>query len=94
VSGPGELAAGGAFAHGATFSWATIIIVVLIVLVAVPLVRHHRATAVPGKPARMQAPPKIKRSDYYWQSRNLAHLAPQERISRGLPPVHREKDWE
>jgi hypothetical protein len=94
VSGPGELAAGGALAHGATFSWATIIIVVLIVLVAVPLVRHHRPTAVPGKPGRMQAPPKIKRSDYYWQSRNLAHLAPRERISRGLPPVHREKDWE
>ena len=94
MSGPEVLAAGGAFAHGATLSWATIIIVVLIVLVAVPLVRHRRATAVPGKPARMQAPPKIKRSDYYWQSRNLAHLTPQERISRGLPPVHREKDWE
>ena len=94
VSGPGALAAGGAFAHGATLSWATIVIVVLIVLVAVPLVRHRRATAVPGRPSRMQAPAKIKRSDYYWQSRNLAHLAPQERISRGLPPVHREKDWE
>ena len=94
MSGPGTLAARGAFAHGATFSWATIVIVVLIVLVAVPLIRHRRATAVPGKPARMQAPPKIKRSDYYWQSRNLAHLASRERISRGLPPVHREEDWE
>ena len=91
---PGALAAGGAPAHGATLSWATIVIVVLIVLVAVPLIRHRRATAVPGRPSRMQAPAKIKRSDYYWQSRNLAHLAPQERISRGLPPVHREKDWE
>ena len=90
----GALAAGGAPAHGATLSWATIVIVVLIVLVAVPLIRHRRATAVPGRPSRTQAPAKIKRSDYYWQSRNLAHLAPQERISRGLPPVHREKDWE
>jgi hypothetical protein len=94
VSGLGTLAAGGAFAHGATLSWATIIIVVLILLVAVPLVRHRRATAEPGRPARLRAPAKIKRSHYYWQSRNLAHLAPQERISRGLPPVHREEDWE
>ena len=94
MSGPGALAARGGFAHGATFSWATIVIVVLIVLVAVPLIRHRRATAVPGPPSRLQEPPKIKRSDYYWQSRNLAHLPPQERISRGLPPEHREKDWE
>ena len=94
MSGPGALAARGAFAHGGTLSWATIIIVVLIVLVAVPLVRHRRATAVPGRPARLQEPAKIKRSDYYWQSRNLAHLTRQERISRGLPPVHREEDWE
>jgi hypothetical protein len=42
----------------------------------------------------VRAPAKIKRSDYYWQSRNLAHLAPKERISRGLPSVHREEDWE
>ena len=94
MSGLGTRAAGGAFAHGATFSWATIIIVALILLVAVPLVRHRRATAGTGRPARMQEPAKIKRSDYYWQSRNLAHLAPQERTSRGLPPVHREEDWE
>jgi hypothetical protein len=94
VSGPGALAAGGAFAHGVTLNWATIIIVVLIVLVAVPLVRHRRATAVTGRPARLQTPAKVKRSDYYWQSRNLAHLASQERISQGLPPVHREEDWE
>ena len=94
MSGPGALAAGGAPVHGATLSVATIIIVVLIVLVAVPLVRHRRATAVTGRPSRMRAPAKIKRSDYYWQSRNLAHLAPQERISRGLPSVHREEDWE
>jgi hypothetical protein len=94
VSGPGALAAGGAFAHGGTLSWATIVIVVLIVLVVVPLVRHRRATAVLGRPSRLRAPAKIKRSDYYWQSRNLAHLALRERISRGLPPVHREEDWE
>ena len=94
MSGPGALAAGGALAHGATLSWATIVIVVLIALVAVPLIRHRRATAVPGRPARMQAPAKIKRSDYYWRSRNLAHLGPKERTARGLPPVHREKDWE
>jgi hypothetical protein len=93
VSVPGALAAGGASAHSATLSWATIIIVVLIVLVAVPLVRHRRATAVTEPRSRMRAPAKIKRSDYYWQSRNLAHLAPQERISRGLPSVHREEDW-
>ena len=94
MSGQGALAAGGAFAHGVTLSWATIVIGVLIVLVVVPLVRHRRATEVPGRPSRVQGPAKIKRSDYYWQSRNLAHLAPKERISRGLPPVHREKDWE
>ena len=94
MSGPGALAARGAFAHGGTLSWATIIIVVLIVLVAVPLVRHRRATAGTGPPSRMRAPAKIKGSDYYWQSRNLAHLARQERISRGLPPVHSEEDWE
>ena len=91
---PGALAAGGAPAHGVTFTLATIVIVVLIVIAAVPLVRHRRATAGAGRPSRARAPAKIKRSDYYWQSRNLAHLAPQERISRGLPPVHREKDWE
>lgn len=94
MSGLGTLAAGGELVHGVTLSWATIIIVVLILLVAVPLVRHRRAAAVTGRPARMRAPAKIKRSDYYWQSRNLAHLAAQERISRGLPPVHREEDWE
>jgi hypothetical protein len=94
MSGPGTLEAGGALAHGATLSWAGIFIAVLIVIVAVPLVRRHRATAVPGRPSRLRAPAKIKRSDYYWQSRNLAHLAPQQRISRGLPPVHREEDWE
>jgi len=91
---PGTLAAGGAPAHGVTLSLATIVIVVLIVIVAAPLVRHRRATAGAGRPSRVRTPAKIKRSDYYWQSRNLAHLAPQERISRGLPPVHREKDWE
>jgi hypothetical protein len=92
---PGTLAAGGAPAHGVTFSVATIVIVVLIVIAAAPLVRHRRrATAVTGRPPRAQAPAKIKRSDYYWQSRNLAHLAPKERISRGLPSVHREEDWE
>jgi hypothetical protein len=91
---PGALAAAGTLAHGATLSWATLIIVVLIMLAAVPLVRHRRATAVPRRPSRVQEPAKIKRSDYYWQSRNLAHLAPKERISRGLPPVHREEDWE
>ena len=91
---PGALAAAGALAHRATLSWATLIIVVLIMLVAVPLVRHRRATAAPRRPSRVQVPAKIKRSDYYWQSRNLAHLAPEERISRGLPSVHREEDWE
>jgi hypothetical protein len=88
------LAAGAALAHGATLSWATIVIIVLIVVVAAPLVRHHRATAVAGRPSRPRAPAKIKRSDYYWRSRNLAHVAPQERISRGLPPVHREEEWD
>jgi hypothetical protein len=91
---PGGLAAGGAPAHGVTLSLATIVIVVLIVIAAAPLVRHRRATAGAGRPSRVRAPAKIKRSDYYWQSRNLAHLARQERISRGLPPVHREEDWE
>ena len=90
----GALTAGGALTHGATLSWATIVIVVLIMLAAAPLIRHRRATAVAGRPSRRQAPAKIKRSDYYWQSRNLAHLASEERISRGLPPVHREEEWE
>ena len=93
MSVPGALAAAGASAHGATLGWTSVIIVVLIVLAAAPLVRHHRATAAGGRPSRGQAPAKIKRSDYYWQSRNLAHLSPQERISRGLPSVHREEDW-
>ena len=91
---PGAVEAGGALAHGITLSWATIVIVALIVIAAVPLVRHHRATAVGRRPSRVREPAKIKRSDYYWQSRNLAHLAPEERISRGLPSVHREEDWE
>jgi hypothetical protein len=90
----GALTAGGALTHGATLSWVTIVIVVLIVIAAAPLVRHLRATAVTGRPSRPRAPAKIKRSDYYWQSRNLAHLASEERISRGLPPVHREEEWE
>jgi hypothetical protein len=95
MSVPGALAAGGALAHGATLGWPAIIIVVLIVIAATPLVRHYRrATAGTGRPSRARPPAKIKRSDYYWQSRNLAHLAPEERISRGLPPVHREEDWE
>ena len=88
----GALAAGGALAPRATLSWA--IIVVLILVAAAPLIRHRRATAAAGRPSRAQAPAKIKRSDYYWQSRNLAHLASEERISRGLPPVHREEEWE
>jgi hypothetical protein len=91
---PGGLAAGGAPAHGVTLSLATIVVVVLIVIAAAPLVRHRRATAGARRPSRARAPAKIKRSDYYWQSRNLAHLAPEERISRGLPSVHREEDWE
>jgi hypothetical protein len=91
---PGALAAGGAPAHGVTLSLAAIVIVVLIAIAAAPLVRHRRATAVTGRPSRAREPAKIKRSDYYWQSRNLAHLAPKERISRGLPSVHREEDWE
>lgn len=90
----GTLAAGSGTAHGATLSWATIIIVVLIVVAAAPLIRHRRATAVLGRPSRPRAPAKIKRSDYYWRSRNLAHLAPQERVSQGLPPVHREEEWD
>jgi hypothetical protein len=94
VGVPGALAAGGALAHGGALSWATIVIVALIVIAATPLVRHRRATAVSGRPSRARAPAKIKRSDYYWQSRNLAHLAPEERTSRGLPSVHREEDWE
>jgi hypothetical protein len=93
VSVPGALAAGGASAHGATLGWTSIIIVVLIVIAAAPLVRHRRATAASGRPSRSQAPAKIKRSDYYWQSRNLAQLSPEERIARGLPSVHREEDW-
>jgi hypothetical protein len=91
---PGALAAGGTPAHGVTSSLATIVIVVLIVIAAAPLVRHRRATARTGRPSRTRVPAKSKRSDYYWQSRNLAHLAPEERISRGLPSVHREEDWE
>jgi hypothetical protein len=91
---PGAQEAAGALAHEATFSWAAIVIIVLIAIVAAPLLRHRRATAVTGRPSRVRAPAKIKRSDYYWQSRNLAHLAPEERISRGLPSVHREEDWE
>ena len=90
----GALAAGAAPARGVTLSLATIVIVVLIAIAAAPLVRHRRATAGAGRPSRRRVPAKIKRSDYYWQSRNLAHLAPQQRISRGLPPVHREEDWE
>ena len=90
----GALAAGGAPAHGVTLSLAAIVIVVLIAIAAAPLVRHRRATAVTGRPSRARTPAKIKRSDYYWQSRNLAHLSPEERISRGLPSVHREDDWE
>jgi membrane protein implicated in regulation of membrane protease activity len=88
------LAAGGTPAHGATFSWATIVIVVVIAVAAAPLVRHRRATAVAGRPARLREPAKIKRSDDYWRSRNLAHIAPQERVSQGLPPVHREEEWD
>jgi hypothetical protein len=91
---PGAQEAAGALAHGATLSWATIVIIVLIAIVVAPLLRHRRATAVTGRPSRVRAPAKIKRSNYYWQSRNLAHLAPEERISRGLPSVHREEDWE
>ena len=91
---PGALAAGGAPAHGVTVSVATIVIVVLIVIAAAPLVRHRRATSVTGRPARVRTPAKIKGSDYYWQSRNLTHLPAKERISRGLPSVHREEDWE
>jgi hypothetical protein len=91
---PGAQGAGAALAHGATLSWAALVIVVLIAIVAAPLLRHRRATEATGQPSRVRAPAKIKRSDYYWQSRNLAHLAPKERISRGLPSVHREEDWE
>ena len=90
----GALAAEGAVAHRAPLGWATIIIVVLVVVAAAPLIRHYRATAGAGRPARRREPAKIKRSEYYWRSRNLAHLAPQERISRGLPPVHREDEWD
>ena len=90
----GTLAAGGAITHGPTLSWATIVIVVLVVVATAPLIRHRRATAVAGRPSRPRAPAKIKRSDYYWRSRNVAHLAPQERISQGLPPVHREEEWD
>ena len=91
---PGAQEAGAALAHGATLSWATIVIVVLIVIAAAPLVRHRRAAAATERPSRAREPARIKRSDYYWQSRNLAHLAPKERIARGLPSVHREEDWE
>ena len=94
MSVPGALAAGAASAHGTTLGWTSIIIVVLIVIAAAPLVRHRRATAGAGRPSRGRERAKIKRSDYYWQSRNLAHLTPEERISRGLPSVHREEDWE
>jgi len=94
VSVLSALAAGGAPAHRATFSWATIVIVVLIAVAAAPLVRHRRATAAAGRPSRLREPAKIKQSDFYWRSRNLAHMAPQERISQGLPPVHREEEWE
>jgi hypothetical protein len=73
---------------------ATIVIVVLIVIAGAPLVRHRRATAGAGRSSRVREPAKRKGSDYYWRSRNLAHLAPEERISRGLPSVHREEDWE
>ena len=90
---PGALAAGGAPAHGVTLSVATIVIVVLIVIAAAPLVRHRRATAGAGRSSRARVPAKRKGSDYYWQSRNLAHLAPEKRISRGVPSVHREEDW-
>jgi hypothetical protein len=90
----GALAAGGAPARGVTVSLATIVIVIVIAIAAAPLVRHRRARASAGRPSRTRVPAKIKRSDYYWQSRNLAHLAPEERISRGLPSVHREEDWE
>ena len=90
---PGGLAAGGTPGHAVTLSLATIVIVVLIVIAAAPLVRHRRATAGAGRPLRARVPAKRKHSDYYWQSRNLAHLAPEERISRGLPSVHREEDW-
>jgi hypothetical protein len=90
----GALAAGGAPGRGVTLSLATIVIVVLIVIAAAPLVRHRRARAGAGRPSRTRVPAKIKRSDYYWQSRNLAHLAPKERTSQGLPSVHREEDWE
>lgn len=99
MSVPGTLAAGGATTHGATLhgatlSWATIVIVLLIVVAAAPLIRHRRAAGAAGRPARPRAPAKIKRSDYYWRSRNLAQVAPQERISQGLPPVHREEEWD
>jgi hypothetical protein len=90
----GALAAGGAPARGVTLSLATIVIVIVIAIAAAPLVRHRRARASAGRPSRTRAPAKIKRSDYYWQSRNLAHLSPEERTSRGLPSVHREEDWE
>ena len=90
---PGALAAAGVSAHGGTLGWTTVI---------------HRGAdrdrgrsagpappgyGGPGAAITRAEPAKIKRSDYYWQSRNLAHLTPQERISRGLPSVHREEDW-
>ena len=90
----GALAAGGAPARGVTLSLATIVIVIVIAIAAAPIVRHRRATAGAGRRSRTRVPAKIKRSDYYWRSRNLAHMAPQERISQGLPSVHREEDWE
>ena len=90
----GALAAGGAPARGVTLSLATIVIVIVIVIAAAPIVRHRRATAGAGRPSRTRVPAKIKGSDYYWQSRNLAHLTPKERTSQGLPSVHREEDWE
>ncbi|HTQ93341.1 MAG TPA: hypothetical protein VMK84_27985 [Streptosporangiaceae bacterium] len=94
MSVPGALAAAGASAHGGTLGWTTVVIVVLIVIAATPLIRHRRATAGADRPSRRREPAKIKRSDYYWQSRNLAHLTPRERVARGLPSVHREEDWE
>ena len=94
MSVPGALAAAGASAHGGTLGLTAVIFVVLIVIAAAPLVRHRRATAGARRPSRGGERAKIKRSDYYWQSRNLAQLTPQERVARGLPSVHREEDWE
>ena len=93
VSVPGAVAAGGASAHGVTLELGDRR------CCGADRDRGRSAGPAPpgyrgpGRPSRARAPAKIKRSDYYWQSRNLAHLAPQERISRGLPSVHREEDW-